>query len=170
MITVAMSAVLPIKHRVEELLDESNVRCHAVASSRKRVLQYIAELVADEQLNADVIFDGLMARERLGSTGLGEGVAIPHCRISCEHIRVAFVSLPEPIDYEASDGEPVDLLFVLVVPHEEQSAHLEALAALAEVFSDAANRADLRAAHNDAELWQTMYQRLANQVADSKTA
>ncbi len=165
-----MSAVLPIKRRVEELLDASNVRCHAVASSRKRVLQFIAELVADEQLSADVIFDGLMARERLGSTGLGEGVAIPHCRISCEQIRVAFVSLPEPIDYEASDSEPVDLLFVLVVPHEEQHAHLDALAALAEVFSDATNRADLRAAHNDAELCQTIYQRLANQVADSKTA
>ena len=156
--------------RVEDLLGTSNVRCGAVAASRKRVLQLIAELVADEELNADAIFDGLMARERLGSTGLGEGVAIPHCRMACKQIRAAFVSLPEPIDYEASDGLPVDLLFVLVVPHDEQRAHLEALAALAEVFSDPGNRADLRGAHNNVELLQIIYARLANQVPDSRTA
>lgn len=162
--------------RIDELLGTSSVRCNAVAASRKRVLQFIADVVADEQLGVDVIFDGLMARERLGSTGLGEGVAIPHCRLACDHMRAAFISLDKPIDYDASDGEPVDLLFVLVVPEEEQHAHLEALSALAELFSNAENLAALRACKSDDELCQAIIERLAgqvpdpNQVPDSKSA
>jgi PTS system nitrogen regulatory IIA component len=156
--------------RIEELLEPRHVRCNAVAASRKRVLQFIADVVADEQISADLLFDGLMARERLGSTGLGEGVAIPHCRIACDQMRVAFISLDQPVDYEASDGEPVDLLFVLVVPEEEQHVHLEALAALAELFSSAENRAALRASTGDDELCQSIVERLAGQVPDSKSA
>ena len=157
-------------YRLEALLDAENVRCRATSSSRKRVLQLVAELVADDQIDADVLFDGLMTRERLGSTGLGYGVAIPHCRISCDQMRAAFVSLAEPIDYEASDGEPVDLLFVLVVPEEEQHAHLDALAALADIFSDPDNRAALRACVQGDELRQAISQRLALRVPNTKSA
>ena len=156
--------------RIEELLEPRLVRCNAAAASRKRVLQFIADVVADEHLVADVLFDGLLARERLGSTGLGEGVAIPHCRIACDHMRAAFISLEHPVDYDASDGEPVDLLFVLIVPEEEEHAHLEALAALAELFSSAENRAVLRACKSDIELCQSIIERLARQVPDSKSA
>ena len=85
-------------------------------------------------------------------------------------MRAALVSLPEPIDYEASDGEPVDLLFVLVVPEDEQVAHLDALAALAEIFSDAANREALRACNDDEALREAMQARLAQQVLNSKSA
>ena len=157
-------------HQIEDLLNASSVRCNASAASRKRVLQFIADLVADELLSADILFDSLMARERLGSTGLGEGVAIPHCRMACDRMRAAFVSLEHPIDYEASDGEAVDLLFVLVVPHEEQHAHLDALAALAELFSSAENRTALRACNSDEALCQSISALLAQQVPDSKSA
>ena len=155
---------------IEELLGADNVLCNADARSRKRVLQMIAELMADDEVGADALFDGLMGRERLGSTGLGDGVAIPHCRMECSQMRVALVSLPEPIDYEASDGEPVDLLFVLVVPTEEQEAHLQALAVLAEVFSGPENRAALRACDSNDQLREAMIERIAQQVPSSRTA
>ncbi|MCR9261553.1 MAG: PTS sugar transporter subunit IIA [Pseudomonadaceae bacterium] len=155
---------------ISALINADNVHCHVDASSRKRVLQLAAELIGDATLPADTLFDALMARERLGSTGLGDGIAIPHCRSDCDAMRVGFISLATPIDYEASDGEDVDLLFILVVPEDEQHAHLHALAQLAEVFSDAQNRTDLRSCTSDAALLKQMQTCLANQVPDSRTA
>jgi nitrogen PTS system EIIA component len=155
---------------LHKLLDLGSITCNMDAASRKRALQLIAELVADEHNSADYLFDELMARERLGSTGLGEGVAIPHCRIECQEMRAAFVSLPEPIDYEASDGEPVDLLFTLIVPTTEQHAHLEALAALSGVFADAGNRRALRACKSAECLMQTLSTQLADNNLDAQRA
>lgn len=154
-------------HHLQTLLEGKRVRCKLPAASRKRALQLIAELLADEGVGADALFDELMARERLGSTGLGEGVAIPHCRISAHNMRAALVSLPEPVDFEAGDGAPVDLLFVLVVPEEEQTAHLEALSALAGIFSQPANRAQLRACTDDENLRSTFCAQLDNQATDT---
>ena len=161
---------------LEPLLADGNVRCHLPASSRKRALQQVAELIADAgestdtALSSDTIFDGLMNRERLGSTGLGHGVAVPHCRIQAAQMRAAFVTLPEPIDYEASDGGLVDLIFVLAVPEQEQHAHLQALAVLAAIFSDPENRSALRACSSDQELYSTFCKQLAQQVPDAKSA
>ncbi|XOV84282.1 MAG: PTS sugar transporter subunit IIA [bacterium] len=155
---------------ISALINADNVHCHIDASSRKRVLQIAAELIGDAALPADTLFDSLMARERLGSTGLGDGIAIPHCRSDCDSMRVGFISLTTPIDYEAGDGKGVDLLFILVVPEEEKHAHLQALAQLAEVFSSAQNRHDLRMCTTDAQLLQQMQICLARQVPDSRTA
>jgi PTS system nitrogen regulatory IIA component len=155
---------------LDKVLDIENVCAHMQAGSRKRALQLIAEMVADDQIDADSLFDELMARERLGSTGLGEGVAIPHCRIDCEQMRACFVSLPTPIDYEASDGESVDLLFTLIVPINEQHAHLEALAALSGVFSNHENRRVLRACTTAATLKQSLNSQLAENEPNAKTA
>jgi len=141
---------------IAKLISIDSVRCHVQAPSRKRVLQMISELVSEPSNNADTLFDGLMARERLGSTGLGDGVAIPHCRSKSSLMRAAFISLEKPIDYESSDGEPVDLLFVLVVPESEQKAHLTALAELAEVFSNSRNRSTLRACRSNDALLEAM--------------
>lgn len=155
---------------LQKLLEGNRICCHLPAASRKRALQLIAELLADEQVSADVLFDELMARERLGSTGLGDGVAIPHCRIQATHMRAALVTLPEPVDFEASDAAPVDLLFVLVVPEDEQTAHLEALSTLAGIFSQADNRAQLRACADDDTLRSTFDAQLRDQVPDAKHA
>ena len=152
-------------HHLQTLLDGEHVRCNLPAASRKRALQLIAELLADEEVSADRLFDELMARERLGSTGLGEGVAIPHCRIHAANMRAALVTLPEPVDFEASDGTPVDLLFVLAVPEDEQSAHLEALSALAGIFSQPDNRAQLRACNDDEALRSTFGAQLTQQAS-----
>lgn len=138
------------------LIQPANMLCKDAAKSRKRVLQSVAETMADADVSADDLFDGLMGRERLGSTGLGEGVAIPHCRTNCQQMQVAMVTLTEPIDYEAIDGEPVDILFVLVVPTQETQAHLDALAELSAVFADADNRARLRQCRQADNLAETM--------------
>ncbi|MCZ6852531.1 MAG: PTS sugar transporter subunit IIA, partial [Gammaproteobacteria bacterium] len=104
-------------------------------------------------------------RERLGSTGLGGGVAIPHCRIACDEINAAFLKLEEPIDYDAPDGQPVDLLFVLVVPPDETHAHLEVLANLARIFGEPDNRATLRRASSSTELYEALMGLIASLAA-----
>jgi PTS system nitrogen regulatory IIA component len=157
-------------HHLEKLLEGGCVRCHLPAASRKRAIQLIAELLADDEVGADVLFDELMQRERLGSTGLGDGVAIPHCRIPAAEMRAALVSLPQPVDFEAGDGEPVDLLFVLVVPESEQSAHLAALAVLAGIFSQSDNRTKLRACSSDDALQALFVEQLNAQFPDTKNA
>ena len=140
---------------VTRLLKPRSVRCRAEAHSRKRALQLAAEITAgagSTPLSKDALFDELMDRERLGSTGLGDGVAIPHCRMECDAMRVALITLNAPIDYEAMDGNDVDILFVIVVPTDESEAHLKALATLSDIFSVPENRDSLRACESDDQL------------------
>lgn len=137
------------------------------AQSRKRVLQLLSDLLAAQHsdLSERTIFEALMARERLGSTGIGEGVAIPHCRTSCEKIFSAFFLLEEPVDFEAPDDIAVDLVFLIVVPESEEAAHLTLLARLAAVFNDADNRASLRSAASDTELHSCIISLLQQEAA-----
>ncbi len=106
---------------ITRILSKACTRASVDAHSRKRAIEAAADLLADSypELSARKLFDELMARERLGSTGLGEGVAIPHCRIPCGQVLGAFLHLTDAVDYDAVDGEHVDLLFVLIVPPEE---------------------------------------------------
>ena len=152
---------------ITHILDPSCTRARIATPSRKRALEAAAEMLAaqDSELSARTIFDELMARERLGSTGLGEGVAIPHCRIPCQRVYGAFLLLGDPVDYDAADEQPVDLLFVLMVPPEETTAHLEALASLAGVFGEPENRATLRGCTSDATLFETIAGLCSSQAA-----
>jgi len=125
--------------QVEEILTPE--RCHSRISgvSKKRILTIISELLAENNpsLNANAVFNALMAREQLGSTGLGNGIAIPHCRAPhCPGIVGMLITLDEPIDFDAIDGKPVDILFVLIVPEEETDEHVRTLASLAELLND----------------------------------
>jgi PTS system nitrogen regulatory IIA component len=106
-----------------------------------------------------------MARERLGSTGLGEGVAIPHCRIPCKRAMGAFLQLSKGIDYEAVDAQKVDLLFTFVVPLEETTAHLELLASLARMFNNSENRKRLRSCGSDGELYEQLVGLFSSEAA-----
>ena len=125
------------------------------AASRKRVLQQMSECLSEqhEELECRTVLDALLARERLGSTGLGEGVAIPHCRLGCSRIHGAFFTLKEPVDFEAPDDQAVDLVFALIVPEGEEQAHLSYLARLAAVFSQPDTQASFRASTSDDELY-----------------
>ena len=127
------------------------------ATSKKKALETIAKLIgsAEPGLGSDAVYTALMARERLGSTGLGEGIAIPHCRLaSCSSITGALIRLREPLEFGATDDRPVDIVFVLIVPEVATEEHLQTLAGLAKLFNDSRFRNQLRAASNAAEMYQ----------------
>ncbi|MFK7865213.1 MAG: PTS IIA-like nitrogen regulatory protein PtsN [Pseudohongiellaceae bacterium] len=124
---------------LDDILSPS--RCHSQIDgvSKKRILTLISERLASEysKLDAGEIFSALMARERLGSTGLGGGIAIPHCRVPlCSEIVGMLITLERPVDFDAIDGKPVDIVFVLIVPEQKTDEHIKTLAKLAELFSD----------------------------------
>ena len=143
-----------LRVEVDSLLPADCVRWGIAANSRKAVLDLAADILATAhpEIAARPLFNALMERERLGSTGLGAGVAVPHCRLACSGLMGALLSLTEPVSFDAPDGEPVDLLFILVAPQEEPSAHLEALTLVAKVFGEPAECARLRCAGSDEAL------------------
>lgn len=130
--------------------------CKVQGLSKKRLLEISAELIASKipDVSATQIYDALIAREQLGSTGLGDGIAIPHCRIQrCQKTIGSLVSLAEPVDFDAIDNKPVDLLFFLLVPENTLTGHLDTLRMLAENFSNPDFCRRLRAAETNAELY-----------------
>lgn len=145
--------------QISDILSPDRTCCEVDASSKKRSLELLSELMADTdtELSASAIFDALIARERLGSTGLGEGVAIPHCRLGdLPHAVGAFMKLRAGTSFDAPDGQPVDLLFGLLVPEVSTDEHLEILSQLAELFSDAGLRAKLREAGTAREAFELL--------------
>ena len=126
--------------------------------SKKRVFERAAEAMgAALNLSSDNIYRALLARERLGSTAIGEGIAIPHCRINeCAEAAGCLVTLQEPIDFGSMDGRDVDVIFVLLVPEEATQAHLNLLAALARSFSNADLRNRVRQTLDPEELKQLL--------------
>ena len=133
---------------IGEILNLQAVACRETAGSKKRVLEKVSKLLAAaEGLNEIDIFDKLLERERLGSTAIGHGVAIPHGRCGAfTEARAAFLRVSPAVDFGAGDGEPVDLVFAMAVPSHFPQQHLELLSELAEHFADPAFRAALRQA------------------------
>jgi len=145
--------------QVTELLNIERISCANQAGSKKRVLEQMSQLIAAGQteLSQDQIFDSLISRERLGSTGLGHGVAIPHARIKdSDKTIAAVIKLNQGVDYDSPDQKPVDLLFALLVPENSTEEHLQLLAQLAEMFSNTEFVTKLRAANDAGELYQAL--------------
>lgn len=141
--------------KLNAILAADRVASGVTVTSKKKALEELSKLLAKGAgaLSATDIFNGLTAREKLGSTGLGHGVAIPHGRMPGVTGSVgAFVRLKHAVDYDAHDGQAVDLLFGLVVPVAATEEHLKHLAAIAEKFSDEAFCQKMRAADSDAAL------------------
>ncbi|RLQ21917.1 PTS IIA-like nitrogen-regulatory protein PtsN [Seongchinamella sediminis] len=150
----------PLAH----LLTPERTACQVPGLSKKRLFETLARIISDDQISLpyDEVFDHLIARERLGSTGLGEGIAIPHCRIgNCSQPLGTLITLSEPIDFDAPDGRPVDLVFALLVPEEANQQHLDTLASLARLFSQASFCDDLRRVDDPV----TMYELAVNATA-----
>lgn len=125
--------------QLEDILSPDRCHCRIEGISKKRILNKISEIISEniDSLEPSDVFEALMAREQLGTTGLGNGIAIPHCRLApCQDIIGALVTLDKPIDFDSLDGEPVDILFVLLVPREENDEHVKTLAQLATLFND----------------------------------
>lgn len=145
--------------RLEHILTPERSQVNVPGGSKKRVLEYIAHLIASDlpDIDEDVLFESLVAREKLGSTGFGNGIAIPHCRlIGCTTPISAVLHLETAVDFDAIDGEPVDLLFVLLVPEQATDEHLELLRQIASIFEQDDVRERLRNARDNAALYQTV--------------
>lgn len=141
---------------IKSLLSPDCVLFQHQCASKKRLLETIASHLCDHNKNLDPsnVFSALIARERLGSTGLGKGIAIPHCRIAaCTQTVGVLVTLATPIDFSAIDNKPVDIIFVLVVPEDGHKDHLKTLATLAETLSDKECLQRIRESKDSQELY-----------------
>ncbi|MBL4820649.1 MAG: PTS IIA-like nitrogen regulatory protein PtsN [Gammaproteobacteria bacterium] len=142
--------------QLENILTPDRCYCDVETISKKRLLKKISEKIATDinHLQSNQIFEALMARERLGSTGLGKGIAIPHCRVSSsKEIIACLVTLDQPVDFDAVDSIPVDLLFLLIVPEQKTDEHVRVLAHLAALFNDENFCKILRNTHNGKALY-----------------
>lgn len=138
--------LLPLAHVIPDL----------EAGSKKRVFEQVGLLFENNlHIARSQVFDSLFAREKLGSTGLGQGVAIPHGRIKgLKDAAAAFIRIKDAIPFDAPDGKPVNLLFVLLVPERATDLHLQILSELAQMFSDKSFRESLLAGRDAAEIHQ----------------
>ena len=142
--------------KLTDIVSADRVASGLTFTSKKKALEDLAKLLGKGApgVDANDILNSLSSREKLGSTGLGHGVAIPHGRMAGVDGSIgAFVRLKNPLDYDAHDGQPVDLIFGLLVPSNATEAHLKHLAAIAEMFSDEAFCKKMRAATDDAALF-----------------
>jgi len=146
---------------LKQLLSPNRILHRTTATSRKKALEALSQLLssATPNLSPEVIFESLQKRERLGSTGLGHGMALPHGRMtSLEQPVGAVVLLESGIDFDAPDRQPVDILFSLLVPESCTEDHLHILAKLAEMFSDPSFRQNLRQSSDTNHLFQLLEQ------------
>lgn len=131
----------------ENFLNSDTVATDVDIQSKKRLLEVIAELLSGQnpQLDVTEIFEKLIERERLGSTGLGKGIALPHARITnLEQAQAVFIRLQDGIDFDSVDNQPVDLVVALLVPVDANEQHLKILAGLAGFFNNNDNCKKIR--------------------------
>ncbi|SMB23764.1 Nitrogen regulatory protein [Includes: Phosphotransferase enzyme IIA component] [Sterolibacterium denitrificans] len=149
-------------NQIARLLPPENILLDLEAGSKKRVFEQAGILFENRHgLARSTVYDALFAREKLGSTGLGQGIAIPHGRIKgLKDALGGFLRLATPVQFDSPDGKPVSLLFVLLVPEAATERHLQLLSELAQIFSDRQSReqlaaaADAQAVHNLFLNWQ----------------
>jgi PTS system nitrogen regulatory IIA component len=136
---------------IGKILPQQNVLADMDVSSKKRLFEQVGLLVENSHgIARSEIFDSLFAREKLGSTGLGQGVAIPHGRVKgLKEATGVFIRLANPIPFDAPDGKPVNLLFVLLVPEQATDLHLQVLSELAQLFSSRSLREKMASCDTD---------------------
>jgi len=145
-----------IMNIVSTLRRPENVFSDLAATSKKRLFELVGQaLQTSEGVPAKEVSDSLSSREKLGCTALGHGIAIPHGRIKgLKETACVFVRMKEPIDFDAPDSVPVDLLFILLAPAAASDLHLQILAELAQMFSEKGMRDQLRAAPDNGALYR----------------
>lgn len=145
--------------KIIDLLTVERIKTDADIASKKRALEMLSEMLAGdaEGVPSSLVFNKLIGRERLGSTGLGHGVGLPHARIEGSNRALgALIKLPKGIDFDAFDKHPVDLLFALIVPEHFTDEHLKILADLAELFSDQTLCERLRRTESSEDAYQLL--------------
>jgi PTS system nitrogen regulatory IIA component len=152
---------------LNDLLSPEAVLPALRVNGKKQALQEMSERAAEVSgLSAREIFDSILQRERLGSTGVGDGIAIPHGKlIKCPRIFGVFARLERPIDFEAMDGQPVDLMFLLIAPESAGADHLKALAMIARLLRNTNLAAQLRATRDALGLYAVLTQSTTSNAA-----
>ncbi|AFT73420.1 PTS IIA-like nitrogen regulatory protein PtsN [Alteromonas macleodii] len=124
---------------IQAIVSLDRTECAVQCNSKKRILEIIADIAAKQNENIDqaTVLNSLMARERMGSTGIGNGIALPHGRLpGLEKVIAIVVTSTPAIDFDALDEKPVDIFFALLVPEEQTEGHLQTLATVAGKLSD----------------------------------
>jgi PTS system nitrogen regulatory IIA component len=149
---------------IKELLSPDAVVSHLKATRKKQLLQELSQRAAQVTGIAERrIFETLNERERLGSTGMGQGIAVPHGRFAgLERITGMFARLDTPVDYGAMDGQPVDLVFLLLAPEDAGADHLKALARVSRLLRNQSVCEKLRAASKPAALYALLTDPIAS--------
>ncbi len=145
--------------KICDILLKDSVVANGKADSKKQILEQLSEIATSKTgIDQNVILDALIERERLGTTGVGKGVALPHTRlIGLNKIFCAFIRT-NPVDFEAIDGKTVDLVFLLLVPEEAGADHLKALSRLSRLLRDDDITSQLRKAHSADALYDLIIQ------------
>jgi len=141
------------------LVNEDSISFHDPASSKKKVLENLSKKLAANTAatTAEKIFHVLLERERLGSTGLGKGVAIPHARVpGLTHTVAAMLTMETPVEFEAADNQPIDIAFGLLVPEEDTDNHLQHLSRLVSLFRDPEVCDRIRRAENAEDIFELL--------------
>ena len=144
---------------LEEIIKPDRVLCNAHARSKKHCLEILSELLVrpTPEISADDIFERLNERERLGCTGLDQGVAFPHCRVDGIKVNVAaLIKLSEPVDFDSPDGEDVDIVFGMMVPTEINESHQANICSIADLLGDRELRQMMRDATTSSELYDSL--------------
>jgi PTS system nitrogen regulatory IIA component len=143
---------------LHSLLTPARTLCGQQASGKRAALELLARAIAaDIGVDAEDLLRRFLARERLGSTGVGHGIAIPHSRFDKSQNAIgALITLSQPVDFDSIDGEPVDILFAMLVPEAAHDEHLKNLAALASALNNAALRQRLRDATSHQALFDAV--------------
>ena len=144
---------------LQEIIKPDGVLCNASARSKKHCLEILSELLTRNlpDLASNDIFELLIIRERLGCTGLDKGAAFPHCRVKGIDMSTAvLIKLSEPVDFDAPDGEPVDLVFGMMLPDEVDDSHRASIKLVTEVLADEGLRARLREMNSSKDLYEAL--------------
>jgi PTS system nitrogen regulatory IIA component len=157
---------------LDTLVDKQSVLANLKAANKKQLLQELSQaLAAQVAIDHRVIFEILMKREKLGSTGIGQGIAIPHGKVpSISRVYGLFARLATPVEFEAVDGQPVDLVFVLLAPEHAGADHLKALARISRLLRDPAVVAKLRGTDDAQGLYAILTEPAANPATNASAA
>lgn len=143
--------------KLTDMLDENCTLCAVPATSKKRILEILSSKAAEmsDELNTYSLLESLMLREKMGSTGIGNGIAIPHGRLTAADKAMVVVATTEsPVDFDAIDNRPVDIFIALFVPEDQCQAHLSTLQSIAKIFSDKQICKQVRRCDNNKALFQ----------------
>lgn len=146
---------------IQDILSPDCTKCAVQGTSKKRILEVISQIASQhiEDIEQSDILASLLSREKMGSTGIGNGIALPHGRLSgLENVLAVLVTCNPPVQFDAIDNKPVDIFFALFVPEDQAQGHLQTLATIASKLSDKSTVKSLRNAGGSQQLFEAIAQ------------